>query len=293
VKKSEGRIADIEACRKGLMEIIEEMQPMTVRQVFYQAVVRGLFHKTEYGYNRVQTDTGVMRRSGELPYEWLEDNTRAEMRPTTYNSPEDALDAMARSYRKSLWTEADSAVQIWLEKDALSSIVSDVTWEYDVSLMVARGFSSLSFLHTAAQQLNEIDVPAYIYHLGDYDPSGVAAGESIEATLREMAPATDITFTRIAVNKEQIRRWHLPTRPTKKTDSRAASFGDDESVELDAIAPNRLRGIVRAAIEQHLPPDQFQKLKAKEAREQRAIIRLVKSLRHASDPEEASDDDRS
>jgi hypothetical protein len=85
--QSQGRIANIAACRKGLLDIIEEMRPMTVRQLFYQAVVHGLYHKTEYGYNRVQTDTVIMRRSGELPYEWLEDNTRAEIRPTTYNSP--------------------------------------------------------------------------------------------------------------------------------------------------------------------------------------------------------------
>jgi hypothetical protein len=258
------------------------MRPMTVRQVFYQAVVHNLVHKTELGYGRVWADTKTMRLSGELPYEWLEDNTRAEIRPTTYNSPAEALDDAAEGYRKSLWTNADSCVQIWLEKDALSSIVSDVTWGYDVPLMVARGFSSLSFLYAAAQQLEEIDVPAHIYHLGDYDPSGVAAGESIETALREMAPNANIIFERIAVTPRQIRQWRLPSRPTKKSDTRAARFGDDESVELDAIAPDRLRAIVRQAIERHMPPQQLQKLKAAEAREKRTITKLVKSLRSPS-----------
>ena len=58
-------------------------------------------------------------------------------------------------------------------------------------------------------------MPAYIYHLGDFDPSGVNAGEKIEQTLREMAPDADITFERIAVTPEQIAEWDLPTRPTK------------------------------------------------------------------------------
>jgi hypothetical protein len=142
--------------------------------------------------------------------------------------------------------------------------------------MVARGFSSLSFLYAAAQQLEEIDVPAHIYHLGDYDPSGVAAGESIESALGEMAPNADITFERIAVTTKQIRQWRLPTRPTKKSDSRAAQFGD-VSVELDAIAPDRLRAIVRQAIERHLPPTRLKKLKAQEARERRTIARLVRA----------------
>jgi hypothetical protein len=44
----------------------------------------------------------------------------------------------------------------------------------------------------------------------------------------------------------------------------AASFGSSLSVELDAIEPNQLRAIVQEAIEQHLPAEQFEALKAAE-----------------------------
>ena len=80
-------------------------------------------------------------------------------------------------------------------------------------------------------------MPAYIYHLGDFDPSGLNAAREIEKTLREMAPEAEIHFERLAVTPEQIGIWSLPTRPTKTTDSRAKGFGDI-SVELDAIPPN-------------------------------------------------------
>ena len=59
--------------------------------------------------------------------------------------------------------EADSYVEIWLEKDALAGVVYPVTSMYDVPLMVARGYASLSFLYSAAEAINELDVPAYIY----------------------------------------------------------------------------------------------------------------------------------
>jgi hypothetical protein len=62
--------------------------------------------------------------------------------------------------------------------------------------MVARGYASLSFLYNAAEFINNLDVPAYIYHLGDFDPSGVNAGEKIEETLRELAPEAEIFFER-------------------------------------------------------------------------------------------------
>jgi hypothetical protein len=247
---------------------------MTVRQVFYQATVKGLVEKTERGYAMVQHDLTIMRRSRVLRYDWLADNTRWQRKPETFDGIEAALDATARFYRKDLWARADSYVEVWLEKDALSGVVYPVTERYDVPLMVARGYASLSFLHSAASYINDLDVPAYIYHLGDFDPSGVNAGEKIEETLREMAPEADITFERIAVNPDQIGAWNLPTRPTKQTDSRAKNFGAAESVELDAIEPNQLREIVEQTIERHLPAEQLEVLEAAEDSE-RSILRDI------------------
>jgi hypothetical protein len=134
--------AEVEARREALLDIIEDGRPMTVRQVFYQATVRGLVEKAESGYGKVQTDLTVMRRAGELPYDWLADNTRWQRKPHTFNGVEEALRATAAFYRKNLWADADSYVEIWLEKDALSGVIYPVTSLYDVPLMVARGMSS-------------------------------------------------------------------------------------------------------------------------------------------------------
>ncbi len=111
--------------------------------------------------------------------------------------------------------------------------------------MVARGYASLSFLHSAAEAINELDVPAYIYHLGDYDPSGVNAGEKIEETLRELAPDAEIHL--------RAHRRHAGTdRSVEPADAAdqderqpGKAFGSDISVELDAIAPDDLRALVQ------------------------------------------------
>jgi hypothetical protein len=76
----------------------------------------------------------------------------------------------------------------------------------------------------------------------------------------------EIMFQRIAVTLKQIEQWNLPTRPTKATDTRSKDFGDI-SVELDAIDPNRLRNLVQETIEQHLPAQRFEALKAAEESE--------------------------
>jgi hypothetical protein len=277
IKRVRSTKAEVDARREALYDIVAEQQPMTVRQVFYQATVKGLVDKTEAGYTKVQTDLVLMRKSGMLPYGWLVDSTRMQRRPRTYDSVQDALEQTAQFYRKSLWATADDHVEIWLEKDALAGVVYPITSMYDVPLMVARGYASLSFLHGSAEYISAVGKPTFIYHLGDYDPSGVNAGEKIEETLRELAPDADITFRRIAVTPRQIRDWDLPSRPTKTSDTRAKSFGDI-SVELDAIPSEQLRALVRVWIEEHLPQREFEILKTAEESERSILRTLVDGL---------------
>jgi hypothetical protein len=219
----------------------------------------------------------LRRIGGAMPRDWIADSTRWQRKPRTHNSIEEALQDTARLYRKSLWTDARCYVEIWLEKDALAGVVYPITALFDVPLMVARGYASISFLHAAAEAILDHEAPTYIYHLGDFDPSGVDAGRAIEATLRGYAPGAEIHFERIAVTQEQIALWDLPSRPTKATDSRAKKFGAI-SVELDAIAPAQLRGLVESAIERHLPRKQLEVLRVAEESERTILCRMVASL---------------
>jgi hypothetical protein len=256
---------------EALVRIVREVRPCTVRQVYYQATVHGVVEKTEAGYDRVQRALVALRRNYRIEYRDITDNTRWQIRPTTYSNVEQALAATARLYRRAVWDDVDAYVEFWLEKDALAGVVHPVTAKYDVPLMVARGFSSLSFLHSAGEDIAALEKPAYIYHLGDHDPSGVCAAEKIEQSLREFAPDAEIHFERLAVLPAQIKAWNLPSRPTKTSDSRSKTFGHAQSVELDAIHPDRLRRLVEEAIAQHLPKNQLDVLKVAEESERQIL----------------------
>jgi hypothetical protein len=277
IKRHRSTKAEVEQRRQHLLGIVHKMRPMTVRQVFYQATVRGVVEKTDAGYDKVQTDLVILRKAGLLPYGWLADNTRWQRKPERFSSVEQALQDTARLYRKALWADVEAYCEVWLEKDALAGVVLPITVMYDVPLMVAQGYAGLSFLHSAAEHINGLDVPVHLYHLGDFDPSGVNAGEKIKETLRGMAPAAQVHFERLAVTPEQIEAWDLPTRPTKTTDSRAKGFSAI-SVELDAIEPDKLRHLVQTAIEDHLSQHQFKVLKAPAESERTLIRQLVAGL---------------
>jgi hypothetical protein len=146
--------------------------------------------------------------------------------------------------------------------------------------MSARGYSSLSFIHQAAEHIAYINKPTFIYHFGDFDPSGVDASENIDAVLGQMLTGLypsfqhPVTFKRVAVTERQIAKWNLPTRPTKKSDTRAKGFGDI-SVELDAIEPRQLRKLVQEVIEEHLDPDTYEQLMEEEQDERDKLRELV------------------
>jgi hypothetical protein len=266
--------------RAALYKICQEQSPITVRGVFYQAEVNypQFIAKTANGYDMVAADLGKMRKSGELPYDWIVDNTRNVIRPHAYESISSALLEIANNYRADLWKDKDCLVQVWLEKDALSGVIEQVTLAYGVPLMVARGYSSLSFLHQQAAALDGEERPVFCYLLGDFDPSGVNAHESIEFTLGDMAPYVAFHFERLGVTPAQINKWHLPTRVTKDTDSRAGKWGNQPSVELDAIEPAKLRKLVENAINKHMTADERDELQQNDEHARESIRRLAKKF---------------
>ena len=119
-----------------------------------------------------------------IPFEWITDNTRLMRKPASFTSLDRALKASSEFYRRDLWAAMPVYVEVWCEKDALSGVLVTETEVYDVPLMTARGYSSISFLYSAAKAIKAKGKPAYIYHFGDLDPSGVDAARDIEAKLQ-------------------------------------------------------------------------------------------------------------
>ncbi|HEV2881080.1 MAG TPA: hypothetical protein VGX24_07360 [Pyrinomonadaceae bacterium] len=252
-----------------------EDEPMTVRQVFYRLVSSGVIGKTEGEYkSTVVRLLGDMRRNGEIEFNWIADNTRWMRKPRTYSSLESMLKRTAEAYRRSVWDNQECYVEIWLEKDALAGVLFEETGAWDVPLMVTRGYPSISFLHGAAEMIAAQDKPTYLYYFGDYDPSGLDIPRKVESDLREFAPDADIEFERVAVTREQISSMKLPTRPTKRTDSRAKGF-IGESVEVDAIPPKVLRQIVSQCITQHIDNDAYDVMLKAEESERTTLMSLI------------------
>jgi len=115
---------------------------------------------------------------------------------------------------------------------------------------------------------------SYIYQFGDHDPTGCLIPKSIESRLREFCGKYDCEFPvveRIALTKEQIRHYQLPTRPTKREGNSHARDFEGRSVELDALPSRTLRQLVTDCIERHITANQLEILRTAEESERDLI----------------------
>jgi hypothetical protein len=258
LKKKPRRSQDaISALKNAIYRVAAEEYPMTIRHLFYRLVSAGVLPKTEAAYKGTLVRLlGIMRESGEIPFEWFVDSTRWMRKPKTHTGLEDLLDQCQKTYRRALWNDQPVYCEVWTEKDAIATILYEVTDKFDVPLMVCRGFSSKTFLHTTGKAIKEQGKPTHIFYLGDFDPSGLSISEVIERDLRKYSDNAEIHFTRLAITPEQIDEWALPTRPTKTTDSRAKNFVGG-SVEIDAISAAELKVMVNNAIVELIDPSAY------------------------------------
>lgn len=262
--------AKTQRCQEAIFGVFATNKPqMTVRQVYYALAVRGIVPKTKAGYRQTCYQLGVLRRDGTMPYGWIADNTRWQIKPTTYTGVESAMQIWHDAYRRDMWESQNVHVEIWVEKDALAGVIAPVTRYYGVPLFVARGFSSMTFAYDAAEEIKEIDKPTYIYHFGDFDPSGINAAESLQAEL--WGHGASASFERIAITREQIDNMGLPTLPVNRKDPRAKTWNHPFVCELDALPVNVLRSLVRECIEAHIDKARWEHTKEAERLERQTL----------------------
>jgi hypothetical protein len=269
--------ADYETLSDSVIGLASQFQPIGVRGLFYQCVGAGLIEKTEHGYDRIWRITKEARLSGAMPFEWITDSSRRADEVSTFADIEELISAALGSFRLNPWLDQENYVQCWIEKEGLAPIASAATRPLRVPLYPGKGYSSLSFTREGA--LAALDAisdgkRAIVLQWGDYDPSGVGISESLADHYR-IHGAGDAEVKRIGLKAEHIEQWNLPTRPTKASDSRAKGFGDDRSVELDAIKPQQLKEWIDAEIRGYIDPAIWQASRAEEDRQAAELREMI------------------
>lgn len=266
----------------------EEYLPLTLRQIFYQLVSKGYIKNSVSEYIMLSKLVKYARIDNKISWDAIEDRVRDVHDVLKFDDAEEFischLDNFLENYTKYLMQNQNAYIEIWLEKDALSSLFTKVASKYGIPVVVCRGFSSISFLHDFMERIVEHDdkEPVMLY-FGDFDPSGNEMLPAMQETLENELGVPDVKFKRIALTKEDIVKYNLPHSPNalKAADTRAKKHIAEHgylAVELDALPPNVLTSKIKDAIENEIDMDLYEEMLEEEGVERIEVVQLKQKV---------------
>jgi hypothetical protein len=220
---------------------------------------------SEGQYKNISKDLGTLRFAGLVRWSVIEDRARRITAKRGWSGMDEYLDYFVNSFKPEYYTRCliqtqPKFVEVWIEKDALSTIAEKITYPYCLRLVVCRGHISTSFLkqyvERAEQEIQNGKQPVILY-LGDLDPSGIECFEAIQRSIKTKHHLYDVQYKRIALNPEHIKTYNLPESidAIKESDPNYIKYKKrfgKTAVELDAIHPEDLQNLIRESIEDEL-----------------------------------------
>ncbi len=244
-----GSLTVVEQANAILNEYTAQGYDLTLRQLFYQFVSRGLISNNMQEYKKLGSIINDARLAGLVDWDHIVDRTRNVRGNSHWEKPADIVEACASQFQIDKWATQPYHVEVWIEKDALIGVIETICRRLDISHFSCRGYVSQSEIHEAAKDrlipCEDNGQECIIIHLGDHDPSGIDMSRDIQDRLRIFNCGADVR--RIALNMNQVQQYEPPPNPAKMTDSRATGYVElfgEESWELDALEPTVIGNLI-------------------------------------------------
>lgn len=288
------RAASLEVIHRA-NEILDEYERVTARQLYYQFVARGLLDELGFrpdasgstnnpqSYKRLTSIISDGRLAGMIDWSKIEDRGREPTVWTQYDGPADMVNQTLQHYRLPRWADQDHYVELWVEKQALAGVLEPLAYEFHVSMMVNKGYSSQSAMYASAERFREYvgeGKRPVLFYLGDFDPSG----EDMVRDIRErliMFGVEDIDVCKIALTMSQIKQYNPPPNPAKITDPRAKDYirrNGESSWEVDALNPRILSALIRDAFRTVVDEKKMKEMKKKEEIHKQKLRDMVRRM---------------
>lgn len=260
-------------------------KPLTVRQIFYRLVGRYGYPKQEVAYKQLCEFMQLARRSRRIPFEDIRDDGVVTYHHDWY-ADADAfrlhVREMAGSYRRDKLARQPRHIEVWCEAAGMMPQLARIASRYSIPVYSSGGFDSVTAKFDLSKRICDVGKPATILHLGDYDPSGIMIFRAVEEDVQAFVLAdrrwlnVDVEFRRVALTREQVDRFRLPTAPPKQRgNSHARTWSDSETCQLEALAPDELAAILEDAIVNQIDRGILEEDRVAERRERRELTALL------------------
>lgn len=273
----------IEIANSIITDFTAQGYDLTLRQLYYQFVGRDIIPNTQKSYDNLGSLINDARLAGLVDWHSIQDRTRGLKQNSHWSGPAEGVRSLAQQFQIDKWDGQRYRPEVWVEKDALIGVIGQICRKLDVPYFSCRGYTSQSEMWVAAQRMEEYDTEGatpIVIHLGDHDPSGIDMTRDIEDRLRLFCH-TDIEVRRIALNRDQVRRYRLPPNPAKLSDCRAKGYIAEHgasSWELDALNPQVISDLIEAELLDILESDKFEDRVAQEKAHVQTLLKAAKKM---------------
>ena len=218
-----------------------------------------------------------------IPFDAIRDDGVTCYRRDHFDDRDDFLRhvrGMGQRYTRNKLSAQDVHIEVWCEAAGMLPQLHYVASRFSVQAYSSGGFDSLTAKKDLADRIVMIEKPAIILHLGDCDPSGEGIFDCVAQDVTAFVEAdrphglVTVDFQRIALTRAQVAEYDLPTAPPKATDTRSKSWKGG-TCQLEALPPNVIADILRAALWEHIDPVRFRQDCEAEEADRAEITRLL------------------
>lgn len=149
---------------------------LTLRQLYYQLVSKDYIPNHDKVYKKLSSLKDEVVYGGLTDWEVFEDRGRLPDVPYSEDGITEALQKTVDCYRLERQKGQRTHVEVWTEKDAISSILKKITNRMGVTLVVNKGYTSSTAMYGSyerfAEKINQ-GCKVVVLYFGDHDPSGL------------------------------------------------------------------------------------------------------------------------
>lgn len=270
-------VALIDQAEEIITEYMAEGYELTLRQLYYQFVARGIIANKDSEYKRLGSIINDARLAGLLDWKAIVDRTRKIQINSHWEDPSEIIQETADCYALDTRQTQPIYVEVWVEKEALAGVLERACEPLDVPYFSCKGYVSQSAMWRASLRIiakleTTFHKQAILLHLGDHDPSGIDMTRDIQDRL--ILFGANIEVKRIALNMNQIERFNPPPNPAKITDSRYRGYiteYGEESWELDALDPRTINELITSEVNNLTVSDKRKTLIEKQEQEREKL----------------------
>ena len=195
------------------LQSLKQGQYTTIRHLYYKVI-----GSHPIRYHTLSHHLTKLRKEG-LDDSKIADYTRKrfDVEAKSFTDREEFIntylnsDVLVSLFSMMYWKNTSVYFELWIEKEAVCSVVNEVCEKYKIPLFVSKGFCSVTWLSKMSLEFKKIigrtNQKVIVMLLTDRDRDGDRIANSIKKSLDEKVKSPNLEVLRVGLTEAQVRKY--------------------------------------------------------------------------------------